>query len=131
DIFGNVGCDPGTAWTSGGKSTKNIGLVSKGCITDGITSDPPDAGCSFPTLGPEWIEFPSGDLSHLGRHGYLSGSLQVNVTAPTFCGGNDGSMEISADGNGLEYSINGSSGPFQISSEFNGLSSNNFNVMVR
>lgn len=131
DIFGNIGCDPGTEWTSGGKSTKNIVLVRKGCITDGVSSDPSDAGCSFPTLGSEWIEFPSGDLSHLGSHGYLSGSLQVNVTAPSFCDSNDGSIEISADGSGLAYFINGSSGPFLTSPIFNGLSADTYEVMVR
>ena len=49
DIFGNIGCDPGSEWSDGGMSTKNVTLVRKACEDNGIAVDPTNAGCPFPT----------------------------------------------------------------------------------
>ncbi len=129
DIIGNIGCDPGTEWTSGGLSTHNVTLVRTGCITQGVSSDPSDIGCPFPTLGSEWVAFSSTDLTHLGTHGYLYGGLSTESTAPSDCGSSDGTLTILADGNGLEYSINES--PFTTTPTFTGLSSGTYNVVCR
>src|SRR5690606_14939239 len=55
DIFGNIGNDPGSAWTSGTMSTANQSLVRNPNICSGVTVDPTGTGpSSFTTLGSEW-----------------------------------------------------------------------------
>jgi|GEM_PF-1145921 len=69
DIFGNIGCDPGSAWTLGGNTTANKTLVRNVNVCSGITTDPTGCGTgSFPTLGSEWTEFNQDDISNLGSH---------------------------------------------------------------
>jgi|GEM_PF-2726562 len=71
DIIGQVGCDPGTAWTaSGGLSTLDKTLIRRPEVCSGITVNPSDtcgAG-SFPTLATEWIVLPQNDTGNLGVH---------------------------------------------------------------
>lgn len=130
DIIGNIGCDPGTAWTASGLSTQGMSLIRKGCITDGVGSDPPDSPCSFPSLSAEWIGFSPG-ISRLGIHGFLHGDLIINESDPAQCGGEDGAITLQANGAGLEYSINGTIGPFSTSGNFNNLSAGTYEVIVR
>ncbi len=68
DIFGNIGCDPGTAWTSGSFSTLDKTLVRKISVVNGVTTDPTNAPCSFPTLGTEWDQSNVDVVSNLGLH---------------------------------------------------------------
>lgn len=68
DIVGNIGCDPGTAWTSGAFSTLDKTLVRNANICSGVTTDPANAPCTFPTLASEWTQYAVDDVSHLGNH---------------------------------------------------------------
>ncbi|MCB0774637.1 MAG: lamin tail domain-containing protein, partial [Flavobacteriales bacterium] len=68
DIFGNIGCDPGSNWSSGSLSTENKTLVRNANICNGISVDPGNPPCSFPTLASEWTQYSEDDVSHLGSH---------------------------------------------------------------
>ncbi len=66
DIFGNIGCDPGSAWTST-NTTVNKTLVRNSGVCSGITVD--DAtSCPFNTLATEWTQYNQDDVSDLGSH---------------------------------------------------------------
>ena len=66
DIFGNIGCDPGSQW-SDGNTTQNMTLVRNPDVFQGITTDPANTPCEFPTLASEWIGLPS-NATQLGSH---------------------------------------------------------------
>jgi len=66
DIFGNIGCDPGTNW-AGTNTTVNKTLVRNATVCAGITTDPGTI-CPFPTLDSEWTQFNQDDISNLGSH---------------------------------------------------------------
>ncbi|MGQ2983169.1 beta strand repeat-containing protein [Flavobacterium sp.] len=66
DIFGNIGNDPGSAWTSTSNSTLDKTLVRKASVTGGVTVDP--SGTGFPTLESEWTQYAQNDVTHLGSH---------------------------------------------------------------
>jgi hypothetical protein len=70
DLIGNIGCDPGTEWKVGTttKSTANRNLRRKATVTGGITTDPADSPCDFPTLDSEWEDFVDTDYSNYGTH---------------------------------------------------------------
>lgn len=78
DIFGNIGNDPGTAWTSTSNTTVDKTLVRKATVTGGITVDP--SGSGFPTLESEWTQFNQNTVSNLGSHTYAG-------TTPSFLPG--------------------------------------------
>ncbi|HPT17149.1 MAG TPA: lamin tail domain-containing protein, partial [Kiritimatiellia bacterium] len=65
DIFGRIGEDPGTAWTSGSFTTLDKTLVRKSTVAGGVTSNP---GSGFPTLATEWDQYAISDESHLNAH---------------------------------------------------------------
>lgn len=55
DIFGNIGCDPGTAWRDGSHSTVDRTLVRKSPVNSGININPGDTlTCLFPALFAQW-----------------------------------------------------------------------------
>jgi Lamin Tail Domain len=68
DIFGNIGDNPSSAWTSASNSTVDKTLVRKSTVTGGVTVDPSGAG--FPTLEAEWTQFAQNDVTNLGTHTY-------------------------------------------------------------
>ena len=69
DIFGNIGDNPGTAWTSGAISTMDQVLRRKSTVQAGVTTDPIGTGVgSFTTLGTEWDNFLETDYTGLGLH---------------------------------------------------------------
>jgi hypothetical protein len=68
DIFGNIGCDPGTSWTSGAFNTKDKTVIRNSNICSGVTTDPSNSPCSFPTQASEWTQFNQDDVSNLGSH---------------------------------------------------------------
>ncbi|MFP9099745.1 beta strand repeat-containing protein [Flavobacterium sp. RHBU_24] len=87
DIFGNIGEDPGTAWTAaGGYSTADKTLVRKSTVYSGVTVDP--TGTGFPTLATEWDVFTNTTTS-LGSHtgnfvpNYITGYNDLAVTGTT------------------------------------------------
>ncbi|MBN2728694.1 MAG: lamin tail domain-containing protein [Bacteroidales bacterium] len=65
DIFGCIGEDPGSAWTSGSHSTVDKTLVRKSTVTSGITTNP---ATGFPTIATEWDVYNQDDVSFLGSH---------------------------------------------------------------
>jgi len=67
DIFGNIGCDPGTGWTSGVFSTLDKTLVRNTSVCAGITIDDV-ALCPFSTLATEWTQSNIDIVSGLGSH---------------------------------------------------------------
>ncbi len=88
DIFGRIGDDPGTAWTSASNSTLDKTLVRKSTVTNGITVSPTGTGASaFTTLESEWTQFNIDVVSNLGSHtfspaqvpSYVSGYENLNV----------------------------------------------------
>lgn len=82
DIVGNIGCDPGTEWTSGIYGTAEQTLVRNANICNGISADPGDSGCPFPTLASEWTQFAQDVTSHLGSHTMTCGPT-VNFNTAT------------------------------------------------
>lgn len=67
DIFGKIGCDPGTSW---GGLTVDKTLRRKSNVCSGVTVNP-SVTCnssSFPTLTSEWDDFPIDNISDLGTH---------------------------------------------------------------
>lgn len=79
DVFGAIGFDPGTAWTSGDDyTTLNKTLRRKASVYQGISSP---ASNSFPTLASEWDIYPIDTIDDLGLHtfSYSGGSGGVNA----------------------------------------------------
>ncbi|MGD1851238.1 MAG: lamin tail domain-containing protein [Cyanophyceae cyanobacterium] len=75
DVLGQVGFDPGVAWTGGGVSTHNQTLRRKSVVVSGDTN-PNDA--FDPSL--EWDEFPQDTFGGLGSHSIDQADLAI---APT------------------------------------------------
>jgi len=75
DIFGRIGEDPATIWTSGSYTTVDKTLVRKSSVTSGITTNP---SSGFPTLTTEWDMYDQNDVSHLGSHTMDSGNSYVS-----------------------------------------------------
>ncbi len=67
DIVGNIGCDPGTGWTSGAFSTLDKTLVRNASVCAGITTDDATT-CPFPTLATEWTQSNIDIVAGLGSH---------------------------------------------------------------
>ncbi len=65
DVFGEIGNDPGSAWTVSGNTTVNKTLVRNSTVNQGALSSP-----GFPTLGTEWTMFDQDTASNLGSHAF-------------------------------------------------------------
>jgi hypothetical protein len=72
DVFGQIGCDPGSQWgTTATNETQNQTLRRNSSVTAGVSTNPGSTCNStdgFPTLQTEWTEFPNDDASGLGSH---------------------------------------------------------------
>ncbi len=77
DIFGRIGENPGTAWTSGSFTTLDKTLVRNSNITSGVTVNP---ASGFPTLATEWTQNNVDVVSFLGSHTMACGS---SCSSPT------------------------------------------------
>ncbi|HEY0976762.1 MAG TPA: lamin tail domain-containing protein, partial [Flavobacteriales bacterium] len=83
DLFGNIGCDPGSAWVSGALSTLDRTLVRNANICAGVTTDDP-TNCPFPMLGVEWTSFATDVISNLGSHTMTCGpTVNMGSTGST------------------------------------------------
>ena len=67
DVFGCIGADPGTCWTSGVLRTAERTLRRKTDVTSGVSRA--DNETDFNTLAAEWIAADTDDVSGLGAHG--------------------------------------------------------------
>jgi hypothetical protein len=95
DIVGNIGCDPGTAWTAtGGFSTLDKTLTRNANVCSGVTTDPTNTSCPFPTLATEWTVSNIDVATGLGSHtmscvtctpGAAPTTPASDFSATTFC----------------------------------------------
>ncbi|UPT71116.1 MAG: lamin tail domain-containing protein [Flavobacterium sp. JAD_PAG50586_2] len=92
DIFGRIGEDPGSAWTSTSNTTVDKTLVRKSSVTGGVTTNPTSG---FPTLETEWNVFNQNDVTNLGSHTFAGSvpsfvigyeNLAVSGTSQTVTG---------------------------------------------
>lgn len=75
DIFGRIGDDPGTDWTSVSNTTLNKTLVRNSSVSDGVTTSPSGTGpTAFTTLETEWTQYNQDVVSNLGSHTFSGGS---------------------------------------------------------
>src|SRR3989339_51810 len=65
DIFGRIGSDPGTAWTSGTLTTVDKTLVRKASVYAGIKTNPTSG---FATLATEWDMYSQNVVTNLGSY---------------------------------------------------------------
>lgn len=72
DIFGRIGEDPGTAWTSSTFTTLDKTLTRLPSITSGITVNPTTG---FPSLSTQWLVSDVDDVSDLGTHSFNNNNL--------------------------------------------------------
>ena len=82
DIFGNIGCDPGSQWgTTATNETQNQTLRRNSDVTSGVSTNPGGTcnNTSFTTLQTEWTELSIDDVSGLGSHTF-------DGCGPTPCG---------------------------------------------
>jgi len=96
DIFGVIGTDPGTGWTSGSNSTLDKTLRRKSTVSTGVTSNP----ASFSTLGTEWDQFDVDISSGLGSNAqttFLAGFQNADA-------GNNTSLNVTAAAAAQQYS---------------------------
>jgi len=63
DVFGQVGFDPGSAWTAGGVTTVNKTLVRMPSVSSG---DANGLDAFDPSI--EWIQYDQDTFSYLGSH---------------------------------------------------------------
>ncbi|MFZ4058477.1 MAG: beta strand repeat-containing protein, partial [Ferruginibacter sp.] len=64
DIFGRIGTDPGTSWTSGSFTTVDKTLIRKRTVSGGVTTNP----ATFATLATEWDQYNVDVVTLLGSH---------------------------------------------------------------
>ena len=117
DIVGNIGCDPGAAWTAT-NTTVDKTLVRNATLCGGVTVDPTNTACPFPTLATEWTQSNVDVVTNLGSHtctcasntitsGALSSPFSVDCTTSasgtidftstgTFAGGNIYTAQLSS-----------------------------------
>ena len=115
DIFGRIGEDPGSAWTSGLFSTVDKTLVRKSSVTAGITTNPTSG---FPTLNTEWDIYSQDVVSYLGSHTMNSGSSKVQITGSPFTVTSGTSQQICGltPGNTYYYTVVAKDGSISSSS---------------
>lgn len=80
DIFGRIGEDPGSTWTSDSNSTVDKTLVRKANVTSGITVNPTSG---FPTLESEWDSYAQDTFTYLGSHTMNTGSVDKSLDQAT------------------------------------------------
>ena len=71
DVFGDIGCDPGSEWTAAGTNgTADNGYIRNGSVCTGVSDPTGSCGTgSFTTLSTEWTSLNSTtDFSNLGIH---------------------------------------------------------------
>jgi hypothetical protein len=68
DLVGNIGCQPDLQWGTGDLSTADNTIRRKPTACIGVTVDPHNQNCPFPTLELEWDGFPMDEVSGLGFH---------------------------------------------------------------
>jgi hypothetical protein len=90
DIFGRIGNDPGTQWTSSSpsRSTLDQTLRRKSTVTSGVATNPAGTGSSaFTTLATEWDQFNIDTVNGLGSHvpllSFVAGYQNLDMASAT------------------------------------------------
>lgn len=90
DIFGRIGNDPGTSWTSSPLTTVDKTLRRKSSVSGGLTTNPIGTGAgAFTALATEWDQFDVDTASGLGSHSldstttFLSGYQNADAGSST------------------------------------------------
>ncbi len=108
DIFGVIGCDPGSQWISTSNRTQNRTLRRNDNVLSGITTNPSCSSSSadFSTLESEWIEFPINNIADLGNHSISISNPPVVDLGPnqTICAGTSITLDSVGDGNSFLWS---------------------------
>lgn len=68
DLIGNIGCMPDVEWGDNPLGTADNTIRRQATACAGVTQDPPNSGCPFPTLPLHWDGFEMDDVSGLGFH---------------------------------------------------------------
>lgn len=69
DVFGQIGCDPGTQWNVSGTETQDQTLRRNPNICQGVQNPTSSCGStSFDSLAAQWAEYAQNDVSGLGFH---------------------------------------------------------------
>ncbi|MGC1473609.1 MAG: lamin tail domain-containing protein [Psychroserpens sp.] len=82
DIIGNLGCDPGSSFSSASNNLQNETLVRSASVCEGVAIDPSNPPCEFSTLETEWTSFGQDDVSNLGSHTANCGTSPTCNTFP-------------------------------------------------
>lgn len=97
DVFGEIGFNPGTSWNIGGFSSTATTLVRKPTVVKGSPS-----ATGFPTLGTEWIAYPSNEGHTLGSHASQCETPNItyvdNISTTTICPGETMTVSFSTEG---------------------------------
>ncbi|MFM1771494.1 MAG: hypothetical protein RLZZ71_636, partial [Bacteroidota bacterium] len=97
DVFGVIGNDPGTSWSSTTNSTLDKTLRRKSTITSGIATSPTGTGSgAFTSLESEWTQSNIDVVSGLGSHSItaLSPSFVSGYSAKPISGQSTASSEV-------------------------------------
>ncbi|HRO07218.1 MAG TPA: GEVED domain-containing protein, partial [Saprospiraceae bacterium] len=78
DVFGQIGFDPGTAWTSGGVTTLDKTLRRKASVTQGDTD-----GSNVFDPSAEWVQYSIDSFDGLGMHSSACDAPCLGLTGIT------------------------------------------------
>ncbi|MEA2042776.1 MAG: endonuclease [Bacteroidota bacterium] len=103
DIFGCIGEDPGSSWTSTSNSTGEQTLVRNADVTTGITTNPISG---FPSLENEWTQYAQDENSYMGSHTMDCGSATDTDSEVTVgAGAEPATIASTIDTNGEEIMV--------------------------
>lgn len=107
DIFGVIGCDPGTQWLSASNRTLDRTLRRNPNVLAGVTVNPScsSSAADFLTLQAQWTEFPIDNVAGLGSH-VIAGNLPVVNLGPdqSICFGSNIVLNSGGDGTSFLWS---------------------------
>ncbi|MFK7786641.1 MAG: beta strand repeat-containing protein, partial [Crocinitomicaceae bacterium] len=143
DIFGVIGCDPGSQWISASNRTQNRTLRRNTNILSGVTTNPACTSSSgdFTTLETEWTEFPQDNVADLGSHSIVVNNAPVvdlgpdqaicNGTSVMLFSGGDGSSFLWSTGDTTENITVSSAGTYTVTvSNAFGSTSDDINISI-
>lgn len=116
DIFGRIGSDPGTQWTSTSNSTLDQTLRRKSTVSGGVTNNPSGTGpTAFTTLETEWTQYAIDNVADIGSHTFSGGTVQTFIVTDGNAATNSYSISSLSPNTAYKYrvratGVNGTSG---------------------